>query len=52
MWIEEAQQAMGSGFDAEYRPDRENAERYRSMYDRYRELGSYINESIQVPDRV
>ncbi len=44
--IEAAQKAMGSGFDAEYRPDRENAQRYRSMYDRYRELGVFMDGSF------
>lgn len=46
--IEEAQRGMGNGFDAEYRPDRENAERYRSLYDRYRQLGAFIDNSFTI----
>ncbi len=46
--IEEAQRRMGNGFDAEYRPDRENAERYRDLYDRYRQLGSFIDDTYTI----
>ncbi len=44
--IEEAQRRMSNGFDAEYRPDRENAERYQAIYGRYRQLGSFVDDSL------
>ncbi len=46
--IEAAQQAMGCGFDAEYLPDPENADRYRILYDRYRQLGVFIDETMTI----
>ena len=46
--IEDAQKAMGNGFEAEYRPDPENAARYRDLYDRYSKLGTFIDEEFTI----
>jgi len=46
--IEEAQKAMGNGFEAEYRPDPENAARYRNLYERYSRLGTFIDEAFTI----
>ena len=40
--VEDAKNAMGGGFDAEYRPDPFRAEAYRSLYDRYDALGAFV----------
>jgi L-ribulokinase len=39
-----AQRAMGSGFESEYQPDQERAERYRVLYERYERLGRFVEE--------
>jgi len=41
-----SQQAMGSGFELEFQPDPDRADRYRSLYERYEELGRFIEESF------
>ncbi|MFN7118022.1 MAG: ribulokinase [Saprospiraceae bacterium] len=40
--VADAMQAMGSGFDAEYLPNLENAEKYDMIYQKYVALGGYI----------
>jgi L-ribulokinase len=42
--IEEAKQAMGSGFDTEYRPDPISAKSYDVLYERYKRLGQFIEQ--------
>jgi len=44
--IEEAQKAMGSGFEAEYVPNPENAEKYRVLYDKYSRLGEFVERGL------
>jgi len=41
--LEEAQAAMGNGFEGEYRPDPERAATYRRLYERYTALGRFID---------
>ena len=43
--VEEAMQGMGSGFDAEYYPNEENAAYYANRYPRYKSLGNYIEQN-------
>jgi L-ribulokinase len=38
----EAQKAMGSGYETEYKPDKANAEIYAGLYKRYSEAGSFV----------
>jgi L-ribulokinase len=45
--VEEAQKAMGAGFDAEYRPDPARAAKYREMYDKYTRLGKFIEDETR-----
>ena len=40
--MEAAQQAMGSGFDAEYQPRPEQAATYETLYQKYLKLGEFI----------
>lgn len=40
--LEAAQQAMGSGFDAEYQPRPEQAAMYETLYQKYLTLGEFI----------
>ncbi|MEI9944674.1 MAG: ribulokinase [Chitinophagaceae bacterium] len=42
--VEEAMEAMGSGFDAEYFPNKEKAVIYTRRYKKYRTLGKFIEE--------
>ena len=44
--IEDAKQAMGSGFEKEYRPIPGNAKKYGLLYKRYCALGDFVEEEI------
>jgi L-ribulokinase len=37
---------MGNGFDTEYVPDPDNAIKYETLYERYRQLGQFIEGEI------
>jgi len=40
--VEDAMQAMGQGFDAEYHPQKENTRYYQKRYEHYKRLGAFI----------
>lgn len=42
--IGDAQKAMGKGFEKEYKPVSENAEKYLKLYEKYERLGDYIEK--------
>jgi len=42
--VEDAMQAMGQGFDTTYYPERAKTEIYAKRYDRYKKLGTFIEE--------
>lgn len=42
--VEAAMAAMGGGFDKEYFPDQSKASLYQKRYQRYLELGKYIEQ--------
>jgi L-ribulokinase len=44
--IEEAQKAMGSGFEKEYQPNPENARKYEFLYQKYSKLGEFIENKL------
>ena len=44
--IEEAQEAMGNGFESEYVPDPENAKRYEILYNKYSTFGKFTEENL------
>lgn len=44
--IEEAQQYMKSDYARVYTPIRENAEKYKALYDRYERLGAFVEQEI------
>lgn len=45
--VEEAQDAMGNGFETEYKPDTENAGKYKTLYEKYSKLGEFIEHSLK-----
>src|SRR5688500_17390139 len=42
--VEDAMNAMGQGFDAEYHPNPDNASIYKKRYEQYKQLGSFIEQ--------
>jgi L-ribulokinase len=44
--VEEAQKAMGSGYDQEYFPDPGRADIYQQLYKKYNQLGDFIENEI------
>jgi L-ribulokinase len=40
--VEDAMQAMGQGFDAEYHPDPAKTALYAKRYEKYRQLGAFV----------
>jgi len=45
--VEEAMQAMGQGFDAEYHPDKSMSALYEKRYAKYRQLGSFLEGIVK-----
>lgn len=43
--VEEAMQAMGPGFDAEYYPNPEHVKIYQKRYEKYKKLGQFLEQS-------
>ena len=44
--VEEAQQAMGQGFETEYRPIAENVAQYAAIYEKYLKLGYFTDKEL------
>lgn len=44
--VEEAMDAMGPGFDAEYYPNAEKVSIYKKRYEQYKQLGKFIEERV------
>ena len=44
--VEDAMQAMGQGFGIEYYPDQANTPIYSKRYERYKQLGKFIEEDL------
>jgi len=42
--VDKAQEAMGSGFEKEYKPIPENARKYKALYDRYTNLAAFVEK--------
>ncbi len=49
--IPAAQKAMGAGFEKEYHPDPVRAEKYETLFRKYKELGSFIEKGqfLKIP---
>jgi len=45
--VEEAQDAMGNGFETEYKPDPENAGKYKKLYKKYSKLGDFVEKNLK-----
>jgi L-ribulokinase len=44
--ISEAQKAMGGGFEKEYRPNPARAKKYKTLFRKYKKLGSLIEKEL------
>lgn len=44
--VEDAMQAMGSGFDTEYQPNQEKKEYYSKRFFQYKSMGSYLETNV------
>jgi len=42
--VQQAMNAMGQGFDAEYHPRKENVEHYNKRYQQYKKLGTFLEQ--------
>lgn len=42
--VEDAQKAMGQGFENEYQPNAANAAKYAAIYEKYQKLGSFTEQ--------
>jgi L-ribulokinase len=45
--VEDAQKAMGSGFDKVYHPISDNVEKYHVLYKKYSSLGEFVEEEMR-----
>jgi L-ribulokinase len=45
--VEDAMKAMGRGFDKEYFPDKEKVEVYKKRYEKYQQLGKFIEQQTK-----
>jgi L-ribulokinase len=45
--LQQAQKAMGNGFELEYRPKPENAKRYLDLYEKYSKLGAFVETCVR-----
>jgi len=45
--VEEAMAAMGGGFDAEYKPNKANADVYAKRYLKYQKLGEFVEARVK-----
>lgn len=44
--FEEAQKAMGGGFEKEYKPDAKRAANYDTIFRKYRKLGDFVEDNL------
>ncbi len=44
--VEDAMSAMGQGFDTEYYPDKSRVEMYSRRYEKYRNLGRFVEQQL------
>ena len=44
--VPEAQKAMGSGFEKEYKPDPVRAKKYETLFNKYKKLGAFIEQDL------
>jgi L-ribulokinase len=43
----DAQKAMGNGFETEYKPNPENAAKYKELYEKYGKIGTFIESQTK-----
>jgi L-ribulokinase len=43
----DAQKAMGNGFEKEYKPNPENAKKYKELYEKYGKIGAFIESDTK-----
>ena len=44
--LEEAQAAMGSGFETVYEPIADNVKKYQVLFEQYEKIGTFIEEEL------
>jgi L-ribulokinase len=44
--VEQAQKAMGNGFEKEYRPDPGHARQYKAIYEKYSKLAGFVEKEM------
>ncbi len=47
--IEDAQKAMGNGFEGEFSPDKSNTDKYSELYKRYSEMADFVESKMFQP---
>jgi L-ribulokinase len=45
--VEEAMDAMGQGFDNEYKPNKPSTAVYQKRYQRYKSLGAFVEDDLK-----
>ena len=45
--VQDAQKAMGNGFEKEYHPNKANAEKYKILYEKYSLLGTFVEKETK-----
>jgi L-ribulokinase len=43
----DAQKAMGNGYETEYKPNKENAEKYKALYEKYSRIGNFVESETK-----
>ena len=44
--VEDAMEAMGSGFDTAYNPNKKRVAFYKKRYKKYKKLGSFVEKQV------
>lgn len=43
----DAQKAMGNGYETEYKPNKVNADKYKTLYEKYSRIGSFVESETK-----
>lgn len=49
--VQDAMDTMGQGFDAEYHPNAANVEIYKKRYEKYRQLGKFLEQQLTTDEK-
>jgi L-ribulokinase len=45
--VQDAQKAMGNGFEMEYKPVKANSEAYAALYEQYCRAGEFVEQNLK-----